>query len=142
MLRLVRRGEVRKVEILGTMFHLKTMSLVEKEDWLERHRNIMIEESNSKVGFDKYRKSLSEVILKIEGHEDMSPYDVLGELEHYDDYFDISREVIKYCSITPKEAKNSDSSSEPSTSLELEETVEKNVKIKEEPASTTPTQES
>jgi len=100
MLRLVNPNESHPVEILGTTFHMRSMSIREKLDVLQALQNIEVDADQFETMLDK----LCSVILSIDGYDDVK--ETIMSLERTEDLSVIASEIINYCTLKVEEEKN------------------------------------
>jgi len=117
MLRLSDPKKTHEVEILDTIFYLKSLTIAERQTALIKLAEIDFE----KKGVDAFAELINltaPLIEGIQGYENSSPKEVLSKLEFINDLQEIFKQITNFSTLSTTESKNSSSSLEqPTTAL-------------------------
>lgn len=110
-LRLVNKERTYPVNVDGTIFHIISLSVGEKEDLCNSIRNVGPEDG----AFDRLLDIITPILVSIDGYEGETVRNVLSRLEFIEDCRVLVQAIIEHCSLSGDERKNSLSSSEQPT---------------------------
>lgn len=106
MLRIASPEKVYALTILGTVFHIKSLSIFERKEILIKILNL----DNTLESFKDMVNIIAPAIDSIDGYDDVKK--TLEQLEFVSDLGEIVKAIINYSSLSEVERKNLASSSE------------------------------
>jgi hypothetical protein len=117
MLKLATGNKTNVVEVCGTKFHIRAMSIKQKEKLCADLAAVPSQVKGDGTSFSRIMDLLTTAIVKIEveGFDHSAVRDILDSLEDASQLREIITAVISSCGLTPAEAKNSVSSPVSST---------------------------